>query len=205
MNLQTRALGIYPAAASKHRDHPGSDGLLIQADRSTVATDGHILLEYTPEPSPVGSLASHPVEAALIPFLLPKKRAEAIHRAMTPRTIQVNVKRTNGKNTAVIEIGKDLQVAEPKMPGTFPDYQPVMTWARRHRTRASVALGREVLRALVDSMDATDTEVCTLAVGDPMSPVLIQGISIQGCGPKQGRGNGLHGCLMPYHIGRATK
>ena len=40
MNLQTRALGIYPAAASKRRDHPGSDGLLIQADRSTVATDG---------------------------------------------------------------------------------------------------------------------------------------------------------------------
>ena len=127
------------------RDDPrfAINGIRVEADGSTVATDGHKLIRYTPaglpgdQDAPAIDGVSMPANAPdLEPFILSADACKAIGKALPKRATlpvlayaQLDTAATNENGHAVIGV-TDLespQVFKPaKLEGSFPKYEAVI-------------------------------------------------------------------------------
>ena len=141
MLLSKQALAV-SAVASKDSFRIGITGIRVESDGSTIATDGHRLVKFTPANVPESSdfpgVEGLNVAAAgeLEPFTLPVDACKAISRTLPRKaTIPilafagVDVEQTNANGHAVI-VTTDLenpQVFRPqKIEGNFPRYENVI-------------------------------------------------------------------------------
>ena len=161
MLLRKQALSVVGAASN---DDPrySLNGILVEPDGSTVATDGHILVKYTPRSQP--DTADYPTvegcdpakPGALVPFILPSDAAKDIYKAVPKGRkaslpiltdfVAIDVEQTNANGCAVLGV-TDLEsprVFRPmKIEGSFPKYENVIPTA--DKLGPKVGLGVDLL------------------------------------------------------------
>ena len=160
-----RTVGAAISKAERVKEHLA--GVRIEPDGSSVATDGHILLKFTPstQPDPKDYPVLEGVDAednggTLKPFTLPSEAAIEILRAIPKRGcpamigeyVVLDVPKTNERETAVIGL-TDLEsskVFKPrKAQGDFPSYQKLFDSLHQKEVVAEFALTLEVVLKLL--------------------------------------------------------
>lgn len=125
------------------KDDPRFHGMRVEADGSTVATDGHKLIRYTPkhgmkdeDAPPIEGISMADNAPELEPFILSTDACKALMKALPRKPslpilgyAQVDTAATNENGHAVIGVTdlENPQVFKPvKIEGNFPKYEAVI-------------------------------------------------------------------------------
>lgn len=186
MLLNPIALEVARACGS---DSPHVQGLLIEADGSTVATDGHILFKFTPSPN--GDPKEYPVFDGINPvdgkeklheFVLSQGSARAILRVLPKekrlpqpilKNIVLDVGQTNKNGHAVIgftDFNRPTIFRPEKVKEKFPDYHKVFP---KGKGKFKIAFTTNVLRKALEVVNSLEIESFTLVFRGPKDPVEI--------------------------------
>ena len=167
MLLKRAAFEVHSHAANG--DHRfGINGIRVESDGSTVATDGHRLIQYIPPETPSGDEfpktegcdPSGGMVPGVAPFTIPNDSAKEIIKAAPKRQtlpileyIALDGKQTNANGSACFAVNdlESVRVFHPqKIEGTFPNYQKVIPEA--DKAAATVHLDAAFLESLCSTL-----------------------------------------------------
>lgn len=176
-------------AASNDQTRPALRGVRIEADGSTVATNGHILARFQPTEHP--DAKEYPTvegccavsDEPLAPFTLPSEAIAMILKAVpkTRRTLPIlgtialDVLQTNQNGCAVLATTdlENPQIFRPrKIEDDFPDFSKVMPAGK---PKMIVGFKVETFRDALDTLRATGVEFFVLELRDETGPAKIVG------------------------------
>ncbi len=161
-------------AASTDTSRVVLQGVYITPDGGGVATDGHLLVKFTPKDIPDGK--DYPViegvkadddGAKLKPFTLPSEAAAEILKAIPKKrttlpilgNIALDVVETNNNGAAVMGV-TDLEnpriFKSKKMEGTYPDYEKVIPSGKK--PVLEIGLGIDVMLKTLNTLKALYSE-----------------------------------------------
>lgn len=195
-------------AASDDATRYGLTGILVEPDGSTVGTDGHILLKYSPKNVPeqteypmIDGFSDASDTTPLVPFILPK--ADALAIAKMPEKsrhlpilqyVALDVPRTNANGNAYFtstNLETVTQVAPKKIDGRFPEYDRVIP--AKERGGITIGFTLSVLEKALATMKACGVTVFSMNVVDATAPVRIDAE----CSDYDGT---VVGVVMPRHL-----
>lgn len=165
MLIRKEALEVW-RASSNDSSRYSLNGVLVEADGSTVATNGHWLARfkpakgfpYTDYPAVQGCDAAAPGE--LKPFIMPLDSVKALRKAVPKRhactvlsdCVALDVPQTNANGHAVLAVTdlENPQVSRPaKVEGTFPRYEAVMP--KPEAMQAPIGFSAHYLKAICET------------------------------------------------------
>jgi len=134
------------------------NGILVRPDGSTVATDGHKLIVYTPagqpeaDDFPVVDGCNPASEGELEPFIMGKDAVKQIAKALPKKSslpilqlAAVDVDQTNKNGHAVVAVTdlENPQVFRPqKLEGSFPRYENVIPKSETELCHVGLGVGQ---------------------------------------------------------------
>ena len=196
MLLDRRVFALYRAA------YPAADrryinGVSIKPDGSGVATDGSLLVKWTPEfpvdPKEYPHIDGiNPVsDEPLTPFTLDLEVCKTLERALRKKTTMpilsyaaVDVTQTNANNfvfMAVTDLESQQLVKPRKVNQTdekgneedaFPKYDRVIP---TNDPTVTITFGLDVLKRLIDTLQALDLKSAKFEFRDAESPAVVTG------------------------------
>jgi hypothetical protein len=186
-------------AASKEPQRETLACVHIRADGSAEATDGHMLVRWTPtekldpkeypiiEGVNAGGVdeEGNPLEPELEPFMLPRESAEGILKALPKgrttfpilRNVLLDTEKTNADGNAVMAVTnlETAQVFKPrKTEGQFPDLDKVIPTGKRPAIRMGFDL--HYLGILLDTLKALNVRYIQVKSYDELEPIKIEAI-----------------------------
>lgn len=202
MFLAKQALMVEKVCA---KDDPSYslEGIKVESDGSTVATDGHALMKWTPTSH--ADTAEFPTvdgcdptsKGDLEPFILPADVARAILKTDPIRkrqslpileNVALDVAETNANGCAVLAV-TDLaspQVFRPmKLEGNFPRYEHIIEGAEGSK-RGTVGLRLDLVMGILQTLKKQGCEAfrLTLTARDGQTPadcpVILEGKTTNG-------------------------
>lgn len=206
MLLNKKAFAVINAA-SKDENRYSINGLLIEPDGSAVATNGHVLIKFTPAEQENAKEfpkidGVNPVsEETLKAFILSRDSVEQIkkavpkHRSSFPilSNIALDVEQTNKNGNAVMAVTdlENPQVFRPqKVDADFPDYRKVVP---TDEPKISFGVSVEVLDTIVKTLKATNVKGVKIGVRNAVDALTFEGETNDYDGK-------VTGAFMPYRL-----
>ncbi len=183
MLLPKKALVVHKAASADGAKF-ALNGVFIEPSGKTSATDGHILVSFTPpvldnpkdRPRSIeGVNLVDPVDVPLEPFILSTSDAQMITKTIpkSHQHVMIDLQQTNNSDYAVLLVASFPQQTFKckKIKDTFPDFTRVTSTGE---PCFKIALGLSALRKLVTTLAALEVEACKFSFYSADKPVKVE-------------------------------
>ncbi len=168
---------MYKAAGTDNHARPALGGVLIEPSGKTTATDGTILVSFTPfgladpkdYPSMEGVNPVDPVNTPLKPFILSASDVALIirnvpkfHRADYPilQNVAIDLEQTNSGDHAVVQVAGLSASQVFRCDKIDADFPAVENAKPTGNTCFEIGLGLRALRKLVETLTALEIDFC---------------------------------------------
>ena len=156
-------LAVRHAAA---KDRFNLKGVRFNGNGEAVATDGHMLIRFTPADAPEGE--------PLAPFTLPTVTVTDAKRAAKGAPVSLDVEAANLNGSATLAAANGATFTGEKLDGDYPDYEKVIPKDAPLAFRMNLKLLERVVKAAKEAKPGSNMPLfADFYVTDQLSPVRI--------------------------------